>query len=118
MLAIFISCMGLYGLSAFIAEQRVKEIGIRKVLGSGLFSLLQLLSQDFMKPILLALAIACPLSWFAMDSWLKDFAYRTSIPWWVFLQSGLLVIAVAMATISYRTLKAANADPVKSLRTE
>lgn len=118
LLAIFISCLGLYGLSAFITEQRVKEIGIRKVLGSGLIELLQLLSFDFLKPILLAFAIASPISWLAMEYWLQDFAYRISIPWWVFLETGLLVLSVALLTIGYKTLKAANTDPVKSLRTE
>ncbi len=118
LLAIFISCLGLYGLSAFITEQRVKEIGIRKVLGSGLFELLRMLSFDFLKPILLALVIASPLAWLAMELWLQDFAYRAGIHWGIFIETGLLVLTVALLTIGYRTVKAANANPVKSLRTE
>ncbi|WP_422082878.1 ABC transporter permease [Ulvibacterium sp.] len=117
-LAIFISCLGLFGLAAFNTELRIKEIGIRKVLGSSSLGILRLLSSDFVKLIVLSIALATPIAWYAMNDWLIQFAYRTAISWWVFAVSGILAITIAMFTISFQAIKAANANPVKSLRTE
>ncbi|HEX3767312.1 MAG TPA: FtsX-like permease family protein, partial [Puia sp.] len=117
-LAIFISCLGLLGLSIFTASQRVKEIGVRKVLGASVGSLFTLLSKEFLLLVCLAFAIAVPLGWWAMDHWLNNFAYRAPISWWVFGVSGLLAILIAMTTICYQALKSANANPVTSLRSE
>jgi hypothetical protein len=117
-LAIFISCLGLLGLSIFTAAQRVKEIGVRKVLGASAGSLFNLLSKDFMMLVGLAFAIAAPLGWWAMDNWLDNFAYRASIPWWVFGISGLLAMLIALATVCFQALKSAHANPVNSLRSE
>lgn len=117
-LAIFISCMGLYGLSAFMAEQRTKEIGVRKVLGASVFNVIYLLSTGFTRLILIAVIIAVPLAWFAVNSWLKSFAYRVSADWIVFLVASLAALAIAWLTVGYESVKAAVANPVKSLRTE
>jgi putative ABC transport system permease protein len=117
-LAILIACLGLFGLATYMAEQRTKEIGVRKVLGATVPSLVSLLSQDFIKLVFIAAIIAFPLSWWAMDSWLEEFAYRINIGWWVFLVAGLSAIFIALATVSYQAIKAAIANPVKSLRTE
>ena len=117
-LAIFISCMGLYGLSAFMAEQRTKEIGVRKVLGASVFNVVYLLSTGFTKLILIATVIAIPVAWFAINSWLKSFAYRVSADWVVFLTAPLAALVIAWITVSYESVKAAVANPVKSLRTE
>jgi putative ABC transport system permease protein len=117
-LAIFISCLGLLGLSIFTASQRVKEIGVRKVLGASVGSLFNLLSKEFLMLVGLAFAIAAPLGWWAMDNWLDNFAYRAAIPWWVFGVSGVLAIMIAMATVCVQALKSANANPVNSLRSE
>jgi len=117
-LAIFISCMGLYGLSAFMAEQRTKEIGVRKVLGASLFHVVYLLSTGFTRLILIAVVIAVPLSWFAINSWLESFAYRIHADWVIFLVASLAALAIAWLTVSYESIKAAIANPVKSLRTE
>lgn len=117
-LAIFISCLGLLGLSIFTASQRVKEIGVRKVLGASIGSLFTLLSKEFLLLVCVAFAIAAPLGWWAMDSWLNNFAYRAPIQWWVFAVSGLLAMMIAMATVCFQALKSANANPVKSLRSE
>ena len=117
-LAIFISCMGLYGLSAFMAEQRTKEIGVRKVLGASVFKVVYLLSTGFTKLILIAVVIAVPLAWFAINSWLKSFAFRVNADWMVFLIASLAALAIAWLTVSYESIKAAIANPVKSLRTE
>jgi putative ABC transport system permease protein len=116
--AIFIACMGLFGLVAFSARQRIKEIGIRKVLGANIFSITQLLSKDFLKLVCIAFVIASPVAWFAMNKWLEGFAYRTSISWWVFVMAAVLAVFIALATVSYQAIKAAIANPVKSLRTE
>ncbi|SOD89141.1 ABC transporter permease [Spirosoma fluviale] len=116
--AILISCLGLFGLSMFMAEQRTKEIGIRKVLGASEASLVALFSQDFMKLVLIALVIASPVAWYAMHTWLSDFAYRTDIHWWVFLLAGSLTIFIALLTVSFQSVKAALMNPVKSLRSE
>jgi len=117
-LAIFISCMGLYGLSAFMAEQRTKEIGVRKVLGASVFKMVYLLSTGFTKLILIAVVIAVPVAWFAINSWLKGFAYRVSADWVVFVTASLAALTIALITVSYESVKAAIANPVKSLRTE
>jgi predicted permease len=117
-LAIFISCMGLYGLSAFMAEQRTKEIGVRKVLGASVFNVVYLLSTGFTRLILIAVVIAVPLAWFAINSWLKSFAYRVNADWIVFVSASLAALAIAWITVSYESIKAAIANPVKSLRTE
>jgi putative ABC transport system permease protein len=117
-IAIFIACLGLFGLSAFAISQRVKEIGIRKVLGANVNTIVALLSKDFLKLVLLAAVIAFPIAWYAMDSWLQDFAYRINVSWWVFVLAGIIAAIIAFATISFQAVKAAIANPVKSLRTE
>jgi ABC-type antimicrobial peptide transport system permease subunit len=117
-LAIFISCLGLYGLSAFLAERRTKEIGVRKVLGASVAHIVYLLSKTFTKPILIAMLIATPLSWYAMDQWLSGFAFHITISWTIFLFAFIVSLAVAMATVSFESIKAAVADPSKSLRDE
>ncbi len=117
-LAIFISCMGLYGLSAFMAEQRTKEIGVRKVLGSSVWNVVYLLSKKFTILILIAVVIAIPLAWFAINSWLSSFAYRVNADWIIFLAASLAAVVIAWITVSYESIKAAIANPVKSLRTE
>ena len=117
-IAILISCLGLFGLSMFMAETRTKEIGIRKVLGASEMSLVALFSQDFMKLVLVALMIASPIAWYAMHTWLNDFAYRTDIHWWVFGLAGGLTVLIALLTVSYQSIKAALMNPVKSLRSE
>lgn len=117
-LAIFIACLGLFGLSAFSISQRIKEIGIRKVLGAKVSTIVMLLSKDFLKLVVLAALIAFPAAWFIMSRWLQDFAYRTTIPWWMFVIAGILAAVIAIITISFQAIKAAIANPVKSLRTE
>jgi ABC-type antimicrobial peptide transport system permease subunit len=117
-IAIFISCLGLYGLSAFMAEQRTKEIGVRKVLGSSVLSVVFLLSKKFTALILIAVIIAVPVAWFAIDSWLKSFAYRVNADWIIFLAASLAALVIAWITVSYESIKAAIANPIKSLRTE
>jgi len=117
-LAIFIACLGLFGLAAFTAEQRTKEIGVRKVLGATIASITQLLSKDFLKLVLVAFLIAVPVAYWLMHKWLLNFAYRTEISWWVFAFAGVVAIIIALATVSFQAIKAAIANPVKSLRTE
>ncbi|WP_153797361.1 ABC transporter permease [Foetidibacter luteolus] len=117
-IAIFIACLGLFGLSSFTITQRIKEIGIRKVLGASVGSIVQLLSKDFLKLVAIAAVIAFPVAWYAMHQWLLDFAYRISIPWWMFVVAGIIAALIALVTISLLTVKAAMANPVKSLRTE
>jgi len=117
-LAIFISCLGLYGLSAFMAEQRTKEIGVRKVLGATVAGVVGLLSQDFMKLILIAIVIASPIAWYSMNKWLQGFAYQTTLEWWVIALAGILATGIALLTISFQSIKAALMNPVKSLRSE
>jgi len=117
-LAILIACLGLFGLAAYAAEQRTKEIGIRKVLGATVSNITAMLSKDFLKLVVIAAIIAFPLAWWAMHSWLQDFAYRTTISWWVFIMAGVLAALIAVVTVSFQTIKAAIANPVKSLRTE
>ncbi|CAG5067815.1 hypothetical protein DYBT9623_00542 [Dyadobacter sp. CECT 9623] len=115
-LAIFISCLGLYGLSAFMAEQRKKEIGVRKVLGATVSGVVALLSQGFLKLILIAILLATPIAWYAMDRWLADFAYQTTIDWWVFVLAGLIAATIALVTVSFQSIRAALMNPVKSLQ--
>ncbi|WP_439695751.1 ABC transporter permease [Mucilaginibacter sp. AW1-7] len=117
-LAIFISCLGLLGLAMFTAEQRIKEIGVRKVLGASAASIFGLLSSEFLVLIIIAMLIASPVAWYALNSWLQGFAYRTTIQWWIFALSGGLVILIALATVSVQAIKAALMNPVKSLRSE
>lgn len=117
-LAIFIACLGLFGLVTYMAEQRTKEIGVRKVLGATVSNLVTMLSKDFLKLVIIAALIAFPVSWWIMNAWLQDFAYRISIDWWVFLLAGFAALLVALATISFQAIKAALANPVRSLRTE
>jgi len=116
--AIFIACLGLLGLSLFATTQRTKEIGVRKVLGASVSNIVMLLSKDFIKLVFIAFIIASPVAWFIMDNWLQDFAYRINISWWIFFAAGLLSVVIAIATISFQAIKAAIANPVKSLRTE
>jgi putative ABC transport system permease protein len=118
LMAIVISCLGLFGLAAFSAEQRVKEIGIRKVLGAGVPGLVGLLSRDFLKLVIVSLLIATPVAWWAADKWLQSFAFRVSLSWWMFGLAGLLAIVIALATVSFQAVRAALANPVNSLRSE
>jgi putative ABC transport system permease protein len=117
-IAIFIACLGLFGLSAFEITQRIKEIGVRKVLGANVSSIVTLLAKDFLKLVTIAAIIAFPVAWYSMTHWLNDFAYRINIHWWVFVLSAILALIVALATVSFQAIKAAVANPVKSLRTE
>jgi putative ABC transport system permease protein len=117
-IAIFIACLGLFGLSSFITEQRTKEIGIRKVLGATVSGIVGMLSKDFVKLVLIASVIAFPIAWWAMNKWLQDFVYRVNIGWWVFVAAAGIAILIAFLTISAQAFKAAIANPAKSLRTE
>lgn len=117
-IAIFLSCLGLYGLASFMAAQRIKEVGIRKVLGASSANIVYLFSKEFIVLIAIAFAIATPIAWYYMHQWLQDYAYRISISWWVFAAGGLAAIVIALATISFQAIKAAIANPIKSLRTE
>ncbi len=117
-LAVFISCLGLFGMASFMAEQRIKEIGIRKVLGASVFTLWGLLSQEFLVLVFIALLIASPAAWYFMDRWLQNFQYRSTIPFWVFAVTAIGVILLTLLTISYQSIKAALMNPVKSLRSE
>jgi len=117
-LAILISCMGMFGLATFIAEQRTKEIGIRKVLGASIQGIIGLLSADFMKLVAIAFLIAAPLAWWMMNKWLQDFIYRANFSWWIFPAAGMAALLIALVTVSVQAVRAAMANPVKSLRTE
>jgi putative ABC transport system permease protein len=116
--AIFIASLGLLGLSLFATLQRTKEIGVRKVLGASVSNIVLLLSKDFIKLVLVAILIATPIAWYFLHHWLQDFAYHIGISWWIFALSGIVSIAIALATISFQAVKAATANPVKSLRSE
>ena len=118
MLAIVIACLGLFGLITYAAEQRVREIGIRKVLGASVNNIAKMLSIDFLKLVLISSVIAFPIAWWAMHRWLQDFAYRVSISWWIFFVSGVLALLIAVLTVGFQAIKAGVANPVKSLRTE
>ena len=117
-LAILISCLGLFGLAMFTAQQRVKEIGIRKVLGASVTGMVSMLSKDFLKLVFIAIVIASPIAWWMMNKWLQDFAYKTNIGWWIFVLAGCIALLIALITVSFQAIKAALANPVKSLRTE
>ncbi|SEI50592.1 putative ABC transport system permease protein [Dyadobacter sp. SG02] len=117
-LTIFIACLGLFGLATYTAEQRTKEIGVRKVLGASVSSIVGLLSKDFIMLVLIALALASPIAWWGLNQWLNDFAYKITIHWWIFVLAGLLAVCIALATVSFQSIKAALTNPVKSLRSE
>jgi ABC-type antimicrobial peptide transport system permease subunit len=117
-LTIFISCLGLLGLIMFIAESRTKEIGVRKVLGASVKSIVALLTKDFMFLVLIAFVIAAPVEWYVMHKWLSNYEYRISIAWWWFLLAGIIAELISFATVSRQAIKAAKANPVKSLKTE
>ncbi len=117
-LIILIACLGLFGLAALTAEQRTREIGIRKVLGASLSGIVTLLSKDFLKLVAIAILIASPIAWYATDVWLQGFAYRIDIGWWVFVLAGLLAVGIALFTVSFQSVKAAVRNPVESLRSE
>jgi len=117
-LTVFISCLGLFGLATYMAENRVKEIGIRKILGASLAGITALLSKDFVKLVIVSFLIAAPLAWWAMHTWLQNYTYRVAVEWWVFALAGLLSVVIALLTVSYQSIKAALANPVKNLRTE
>jgi putative ABC transport system permease protein len=118
LIAILIACLGLFGLAAFSAEQRTKEIGIRKVLGASIADVTSLLSKDYIKLILIAIGIASPVAWYVMDKWLQNFAYRITISWWFFAAATLLAVLIAFVTIGYQSIKAALMNPIKSLKSE
>jgi ABC-type antimicrobial peptide transport system permease subunit len=117
-LTILISCLGLFGLAAFDTERRTKEIGIRKILGANTNGLIALLSKDFLKLVIIAIILASPVSYYLMNEWLQDFAYKVNISWWIFIVAGVLALFIALLTVSFQAIKAAVANPVKSLRTE
>jgi ABC-type antimicrobial peptide transport system permease subunit len=117
-LAIFISCLGLLGLAMFTAEQRIKEIGIRKVLGASVGSLFTLLSKEFIVLVTIALLIASPVAWYTMNKWLLNYSYHIDVAWWIFLLSGVIAIFITLITVSFQSAKAALMNPIKSLRSE
>ncbi len=117
-IAIMLSCLGLFALSTLSIQQRVKEIGIRKVLGASVISITKLVSADFLKLVFISLLIASPVAWWLMNGWLKDFAYRISISWWIFVLSGIIALLIALVTVGFHAIRAAVANPAKSLRTE
>ena len=117
-LAILISCLGLFGLVIFTAEQKTKEIGIRKVLGASVYTITSLITRDFLKLILIGVVIGTPISWYFMSKWLADYEYRIDMPWWVFGLTAVLVIGISLLTVSFESIKAAIANPIKSLRSE
>lgn len=117
-IALLLTCLGLLGLSAYVVQQRTKEIGVRKVLGASVTSIVALLSKDFLKLVLIAIVIASPLAWYVMNYWLQDFAYKIDIAWWMFVGAGMLAVTVALLTVSFQSVKAALMNPVKSLRSE
>jgi len=117
-ITIFISCMGLFGLGMFTAQRRTKEIGIRKVLGATVVNITAMLGKDFLKLVLISFFIACPVAYYFSHQWLQDFTYRTDLNWWVFALAGAIAILIAILTIGFQAIKAALANPVKSLRTE
>lgn len=117
-LTIFISCLGLFGLATYMAENRIKEIGVRKVLGASVTSITTLLSKDFLRLVIISFLIAAPIAWWSMNSWLQSYTYRIQIHWWVFAVAGILSVIIAILTVSYQAIKAAISNPVKSLRSE
>jgi putative ABC transport system permease protein len=117
-LAVFICCLGLFGLASFVAEQRTKEIGVRKILGASIFNCWKLLSKDFVWLVFISLLIATPIGWYFMEDWLRNFEYRATISWWVFVVTGGGALIITLITVSFQSIKAAMMNPVKSLRTE
>jgi putative ABC transport system permease protein len=117
-LAIFIACLGLFGLASFTATKRTKEIGVRKVLGSSTGNIVLLLSKDLLRPVLIAVFIAIPLGYMAMNNWLNDFAYRTPLHWWIFLIAAVVTILIALFTVGFKAVNAGLQNPTKSLRSE
>ncbi|WP_353196964.1 FtsX-like permease family protein [Parapedobacter defluvii] len=117
-IAISIACLGLFGLAAFTAQQKTKEIGIRKVLGASVAGIVTLLSKDFVQLVCLAIFIASPVAWWAMNRWLEDFVYRIDIQWWMFALAGVVAVVIALLTVSWQAIRAAVANPVDSLRDE
>lgn len=117
-LAIFIACLGLLALAAFTAERRNKEISIRKVLGASVPSLVYLLSSEFLKLVMIAIVISIPVAWYAMNRWLENFAYSVKVQWWIFVLAGIVAISIALLTVSIQSIRAALANPMKSLRNE
>ena len=117
-LAIFISCLGLLGLASYSTIQRTKEIGIRKVMGATVSNIVNLLSKEFLKLVLIAFVIASPIAWYSMYKWLQNFAYRIDVGWWAFVLAGIAAVLIAFLTVSFQAIKAAITNPVKSLRTE
>jgi putative ABC transport system permease protein len=117
-LAIFISCLGLFGLASFVAEQRTKEIGVRKILGASVMNVWGLLSREFVILVSISLLIATPVSYYAMRSWLRNYDFRADLSWWIFLAVGAAAILITLLTVSFQAIKAAVANPVKSLRAE
>lgn len=117
-IAIFISCLGLFGLATFTAQRRTKEIGIRKVLGASVINIIRMISVDFLKLVIIAIIIAVPVGWFFMSKWLQNFAYKTNIGWWIFALAGIIAVLIAIGTVSSQAIRAARANPVKSLRIE
>jgi putative ABC transport system permease protein len=117
-MAIVISCLGLFGLAAFSAEQRTKEIGTRKVLGASTMVIVRLLSGDFVRLVVIAFVVATPVSWWAMHQWLQAFVYKVDLQWWMSALDGAAAILIAVATVSFQAIKAALANPIKSLRSE
>jgi ABC-type antimicrobial peptide transport system permease subunit len=117
-LAIFISCLGLFGLAAYTAEKRSKEIGIRKILGASIQGIAGLLSKDFLLLVCISCLIAFPIAWWMMHNWLQNYKYRIQISWWIFIGAGLLAVLIALFTVSFQAIKAAVANPVKNLRAE
>jgi ABC-type antimicrobial peptide transport system permease subunit len=117
-LAILISCLGLFGLVSYVAEQKKKEIGIRKVLGASVKTVVKMLTTDFLKLVVIAFVIASPLAYYLMQKWLQDFEYRIEIKWWVFVLAGMLALIITILTVSFQAIKAALKNPVSNLRTE
>jgi ABC-type antimicrobial peptide transport system permease subunit len=112
------SCLGLLGLVIYTTERRVKEIGVRKILGASIAQINVLLCKDFLVLVVIAFAVAAPLAWYGLNSWLEDYAYKTSLSWWVFVSSGLGILILALIIMSFKTISTARRNPVKSLRTE
>ena len=117
-LAIFISCLGLFGLASYVAERRTKEIGIRKVMGASVTTLWRMLSRDFVVLVIISCLVAIPVAWYFMKMWLSRFEYRTEVSWWVFAITCLLAVVVTLLTVSYQSIRAARMNPVNSLRTD
>ncbi|MFZ1454704.1 MAG: FtsX-like permease family protein, partial [Saprospiraceae bacterium] len=118
LLAIFIACLGVFGLVAFVAQQKTKEIGIRKVMGASVFNLVSIISKDFLLLVFISMFLAFPIGYYLMGKWLDDFVYRIEIQWWIFAAIGIVALMITMISVSYQSIKAALMNPVKSLRSE